>query len=202
MKGMKHRTVSATLLAALLTSGAMAQDRCAGYHTFNCERSTDARFSVNGQSKSASVQVGTPTELNIIVYRGQDYRISFCYDEKVIGDHVVARLVEKVRTPQEKDVDVVTTEEQKDDKGNTTGEIRNITRTEHKTVFEDERKVLWDNTEHDLAQSIEFSCTATKRLVVEVMAPGVAEPKGRSKDLDIGCVGILIEHMPTPNLGF
>ena len=36
----------------------------------------DKRFSMNGQSKSAMVQVGQETELNIIVYRGQDYRIS------------------------------------------------------------------------------------------------------------------------------
>ncbi|MBK8338603.1 MAG: hypothetical protein IPK99_00630 [Flavobacteriales bacterium] len=197
---MTHRNGSAALVAVLLTLGAMAQDRCADYHTFNCERSTDARFSINGQSKSASVQVGTPTELNIIVYRGQDYRVSFCYDEKVIGDHVVARLVEKIRVPEEEKRGVVTKTEQKDADGNTTGAV--LDKTEKKGLFKDERKVLWDNTEHDLAQSIEFSCTATKRLVIEVMAPGVAEPKGRSKDLDIGCVGILIEHMPTPNLGF
>lgn len=200
MNGMKHRIGGATLLAAMLSLGAVAQDRCADYHTFNCERSTDARFSINGQSKSASVQVGTPTELNIIVYRGQDYRVSFCYDEKVIGDHVVARLVEKIRVPEEAKQGVVTKTEQQDAEGNTTGAIHDKTQT--KGIFKDERKVLWDNTEHDLVQSIEFSCTATKRLVIEVMAPGVAEPKGRSKDLDIGCVGILIEHMPTPNLGF
>jgi len=200
MNGMTHRNGSAALVAVMLTFGALAQDRCADYHTFNCERSTDARFSINGQSKSASVQVGTPTELNIIVYRGQDYRVSFCYDEKVIGDHVVARLVEKIRVPEEEKLGVVTKTEQKDANGNTTGAIQD--KTKKKGTFKDERKVLWDNTEHDLAQSIEFSCTATKRLVIEVMAPGVAEPKGRSKDLDIGCVGIFIEHMPTPNLGF
>jgi hypothetical protein len=36
---------------------------------------------------------------------------------------------------------------------------------------------------------------------VEVMAPGVPEGKAK-KDIDIGCAGILIEHMATPNVGF
>lgn len=39
----------------------------------NGDLSSDKRFSINGQSKSAMVQVGKETELNIVVYRGQDY---------------------------------------------------------------------------------------------------------------------------------
>ena len=199
MLHLKNLTIVPALMAATLAN---AQYNCGDYHKFNCERSTDARFSLNGQSKSASVQVGRPTELNIIVYGGQDYRISFCYDEKVIGDHVVARLVEKVRVPREQDVEVVEKEELRDANGQPTGQFKDVKRMVRKSVFEDERKVLWDNTEHELAQEIEFSAATTKRLVVEVMAPGAGEQKGRAKGLDIGCVGILIEHMPTPNLGF
>ncbi|MBV6404216.1 MAG: hypothetical protein GFGODING_00966 [Flavobacteriales bacterium] len=196
---MKNILAFTALLSAI---AAGAQYNCGDYHKFNCERSTDVRFSLNGQSKSASVQVGRPTELNIIVYGGQDYRISFCYDEKIIGDHVVARLVEKVRVPREQDVEVVETEEVRDANGQPTGEHKEVRRMVRKTVFEDDRKVLWDNTEHELAQAVEFSAATTKRLVVEVMAPGATEQKGRAKGLDIGCVGILIEHMPTPNVGF
>ncbi|MCB0794139.1 MAG: hypothetical protein KDB88_05335 [Flavobacteriales bacterium] len=194
-----------TLITALFSAGclmAAAQADCTDYHRFNCQSATDARFSVNGQSKSASVQVGVPTELNVIVYRGQDYRISFCYDEKIIGDHVVARLVEKIREPRVVEEMVDGKEEILDDSGNPTGRFKDVQRMERRTIFEDTRKVLWDNTEAELAQEVEFSCTATKRLVVEVMAPGAEEPKGRAKGLDIGCVGILIEHMPSPNIGF
>ena len=190
--------------AALSTFGLFAQDDCAEFHRFNCERSTDTRFSMNGQSKSASVQIGVPTELNIIVYRGQDYRIAFCYDEKVIGDHVVARLIEKVREPKDVSEQVIKKEELLDANGNPSGQFKESTVTETKRVFEDVEKELWKNEDHEMADAIEFTVTATKRLIVEVTAPGAVNPKPKRSDkkFDIGCVGILIEHMPTPAMGF
>jgi hypothetical protein len=150
------------------------------------------------------VQIGVPTELNVIVYKGQDYRISFCFDEKVIGDHVVARLIEKVREPREITERVVEQQEVLDGEGKPTGQFKEVVHLEKKTVFEDVRKVLWDNQEHDMANSIEFTATATKRLMVEVTAPGAVDtkPKQSDKAYDIGCLGILIEHMPTPDVGF
>jgi len=55
-----------------------------------------------------------------------------------------------------------------------------------------------------MADAVEFTATATKRLIVEVTAPGAANPKPKRSDekFDIGCVGILIEHMATPAVGF
>jgi hypothetical protein len=191
-----------TILLFLAAGVATAQYDCRDFHKFNCAPSGDARFTLDGQSKSASVQVNVPTELNIIVYNGQDYRISFCYDEKIIGDHVVFRLVEKVRVPREQEVEEVSNEEVLDASGHPTGQMKEVRNKVKRTVYADDRKVLYDNTEHDLVQEVEFSSTSTKRLVIEVMAPGAVEPKGRAKGLDIGCVGILIEHMTTPPLGF
>jgi len=195
---------AAAVLPILFAVDTFAQDDCADFHRFNCERSTDTRFSMNGQSKSASVQIGVPTELNIIVYKGQDYRIAFCYDEKVIGDHVVARLIEKVREPKDISEQVIKKEELLDANGNPSGQFKETTVTETKRVFEDVLKVLWDNQEHEMADMIEFTATATKRLMVEVTAPGAVNPKPKRSDkkFDIGCVGILIEHMPTPAMGF
>lgn len=173
------RTIIAAMgLALASTAGAQAPTNCSDYHRFNCERSADSRFSVNGQSRSAAVKIGEETELNIIVYRGQDYRISVCSDEKILGEALAIRLVEKVRVPKE-------------------GAATNGHRE-----FVDAERILWDNTEHEMAQEIEFSCTATKRIAVEINAPGAAEKKGRSADLDIGCAGILVEHMPSPGIGF
>lgn len=169
--------IPVALLALAAWCPAAAQTDCDGYHKFNCDRSGDARFSVNGQSRSAPVKVGEETELNVIVYRAQDYRISLCHDEKVLGEALAIRLVEKVR-------------------------VRKQGGDPAKPEYEETEKVLWDNTEHEMVQEIEFSCTATKRIAVEVNAPGPAERKGRTPDEDIGCVGILIEHMPTPGLGF
>ena len=192
------------VLPLLFTAESFAQDDCAEFHRFNCERSSDTRFNMNGQSKSASVQIGVPTELNIIVYKGQDYRIAFCYDDKVIGDHVVARLIEKVREPRDVSEQVIKKEELLDAQGNPSGTFKESTVTETKRVFDDVMKVLWDNQEHEMADMIEFTATATKRLMVEVTAPGAVNPKPKRSDkkFDIGCVGILIEHMPTPAMGF
>ena len=174
-----QRSLTTLALVMLLPGIRMqAQTGCMEYHKFNCERSSDTRFSLNGQSRSAPVKVGEETELNIIVYRSQDYRITICHDEKILGPSVAVRLVEKVRMP----------------KGETS--------PNGQQQYVEVEKVLWDNTEHDMATSIEFSCTATKRIAVEVNAPGAAERKGKKADLDIGCVGILIEHMPTPGIGF
>jgi len=172
-------TVVATCALFTTLSPAAAQYTCADYHKFNCERSGDKRFSLNGQSKSAMVQVGQETELNIIVYRGQDYRISLCHDGKVLGEKLAIRLVEKVRVP-----------------------VGPAVADSTKRVYEEVEKVLWDNTSNEMADEVEFSCTATKRLAIEVNAPGATDKKGRRPDVDIGCVGILIEHMPTPGLGF
>lgn len=174
-----------SLIAAIAFAAsalALAQSECSEFWR-SAPRASDARFSVNGQSKAASVQVGVPTELNIIIYKGQDYRISFVYDEKIIGDHVVARLIEKVRGP-----------------------VKKPAGTEGKPDFEDSRKVIWDNQDHEMADDVEFTATSTKRIAIEVIAPGVPEnPKDAKRGRvpsDIGCVGILIEHMPTPVIGF
>lgn len=175
-----------TSIALSLAVMAMAQSECTDYWK-SAPRANDTRFSVNGQSKGASVQVGVPTELNIIIYKGQDYRISFVYDEKIIGDHVVARIIEKVRGPM------------KPASGN-------VKVQGEKPTYEDIKKVIWDNQDHEMADAVEFTATSTKRIAIEVTAPGVPEnPKdakrGRTPS-DIGCVGILIEHMPTPVVGF
>lgn len=196
----KHPLITLAL-ALVATAPVLAQSPCTDYHKFNCGRSSDKRFSLNGQSKSAAIQVGQETELNIIIYRGQDYRMSICADARILGEEMAIRLVEKVREPRDKEEVVVTQEPVLDGDGKPTGEMREV-RTRHKRrVFEEVEKVLWDNTAHEMAQEVEFSCTATKRIAVKIIAPGASKPK-RGQQFDIGCAGILVEHMPTPGLGF
>jgi hypothetical protein len=182
---------------------ASAQYKCADYHRMNGNISNDKRFSINGQSKSAMVQVGKETELNIVVYRGQDYRISVSHDDKVLGEQMAIRLVEKVRVPTDEVVEGTTKEPVLDEDGKSTGTTLEVKTSEKKRTYKEEEKVLWDNTEHEMANEIEFTCTATKRIAVEVVAAGSNDPKAKKGGPnDIGCVGILIEHMPTPTVGF
>lgn len=192
------------LVVVLLDLGASAQTQCPDFHRFNCQGSTDKRFSMNGQSKSANVKVGSETELNIIIYGGQDYHISLCHDKKVLGENLAIRLVEKIRVPVESVQEVNTKEPVLDENGNTTGTTQEVTTKVTKKQYEEVEKVIWDNTEHEMAQSLDFSCTSTKRIAVEVIAAG-AESTGKSskgEQFDIGCVGILIQHMKTPEVGF
>ena len=191
------------ILAVLCTGYAHAQNACADYHKYNCLRGTDKRFSPNGQSRSAPVQVGVPTELNIIVYRGQDYRISLCADARILGEQLSIRIVEKIRQPREVQEEVSSVEQAVDEDGQATGEMQETRTTRTRREYEEVEKVLWDNAEHDMVQEVEFSSTATKRIAIQVVAPGSSGKQRRSeKGMDIGCVGILIEHMPTPGLGF
>lgn len=185
---MQLRTLIITMACAA-SLYVTAQSECGEYWR-SAPRSNDARFSVNGQSRAASVQVGVPTELNIIIYKGQDYRISLAYDEKILGDRVAIRIIEKVRGPK---------------KAAGSKEV-GIKGERAKPEIEDVERVIWDNQEHDMANEVEFTATSTKRIAIEVMAPGAPESskdarKGRTPP-DIGCLGILIEHMPTPSVGF
>jgi len=203
---MKQTLRNLTAVATILIGGAVAtaQYQCADYHKFNGNPSNDKRFSVNGQSKSAMVQVGKETELNIIIYKGQDYRISISHDEKVLGEQLAIRLVEKVRVPYDEVMEVTTMEPVMDAAGKPTGTTQEVKTKQNKRVYEEEETVLWDNTAHEMSDEIEFSCTATKRIAVEVNARGNSEakPKKNGETNDIGCVGILIEHMVSPALGF
>lgn len=203
---MKHiiRSLVATSALLVCSVSVTAQYKCADYHKFNGNPSNDKRFSENGQSKSAMVQVGKETELNIIIYRGQDYRISVSHDEKILGEDIAIRLVEKVRVPYDEVVEETVMQPILDADGKPTGATQEVKTKKNRRVFQEEEKVLWDNTSNDMATEVEFSCTATKRIAVEVIAAGNSEakPKKNGETNDIGCVGILIEHMPTPSLGF
>lgn len=190
-------------VASMMASIATAQYKCADYHRMNGKVSSDRRFSINGQSKSAMVQVGTETELNIVVYNGQDYRISVCHDEKILGEQLAIRLVEKIRIPMDELVETIVKEPVLDESGEPTGTTQEVKSVERKRIYKDEEKVLWDNTANDMSNEVEFTCTSTKRIAVEIVAPGNSDAKaGKGEPNDIGCVGILIEHMPTPPLGF
>ena len=144
--------VNALMMAALQVG---AQNECTDYHRFNCDRSTDARFSVNGQSKSARFR-GVPTELNIIVYRGQDYRISFCPDERPGFGGSWPGSLKGARTAHITK-QVIERQPVYDENGRTHGRSPGRDPATRKVVIEDVRKVLWDNQEHEMAQEVEFS---------------------------------------------
>lgn len=70
---------------------------------------------------------------------------------------------------------------------------------------------LYDNSEDGYASDFEFTVTQTRDLYVEISVPGTSrfsEAEDNEdlvlvkKDTEMGCVGILVEHMITPVKGF
>lgn len=71
--------------------------------------------------------------------------------------------------------------------------------------------VLYDNSEDGFASEFEFTVTQTSEIYIEIEVPGssrMSEAEGQNdlifvrKDTEMGCIGILIEHMITPVKGF
>lgn len=150
-----------------LQTGGMSYSYCTGFHQEFCPPSENEFFTYNGQSRSALFYKGQTSSLNIIVYKGQDYRISFCFDE-ILGDKINFKL-KNART----------------------------------------KKVLYDNAWDDYPYEFEFSVNLTQHLLIEVTvpedessAPRTDEGEPEIHSSDMGCLGVLIEQMPTPKSGF
>lgn len=157
---------------------------CNNFHDKYCEPSDDEMFKLNGQSKSALFSKGQTSELSILVYKKMDYRISLCMDEN-LGAQVAFKIFEMKKVRVEKTIEENTV-----------------------VVIEKQKELLYDNSEDGYANEIEFTVEKSRRLVVEISIPGDgggSSTKKKSKLLkssDMGCVGILVEHMTTPITGF
>ena len=76
---MKKHINKIVLLAVVIMIPAMSFGQyCNYFHTKYCVPSENEMFKLNGQSKSALFSKGQTSELSIIVYKKQDYRISLC----------------------------------------------------------------------------------------------------------------------------
>ena len=159
MKAVKTITTVCAFLFMLVPMLGQAQ-HCHNFHRQNCYPSDNNFFEYNGQSKSALFKKGQTSELNIIIYKGQDYRVSVC-TEPELGEKVEYRL--------------------KDSKSG---------------------EVLYDNADDDYAQDFEFSCSYTRRIILEVSVPDGETKDKKLKPRDMACLGVLVEHMSTPKSGF
>lgn len=162
---MKFRLLKLLIIAVLaITSLDAFSQNCLQFERKACKRSDMDEFKFNSQSKSGLFGSSDKSELNIVVYAGQDYRISFCAG-KILGE-TVAFVIKDAKT----------------------------------------KEVLYDNAQEDFIQQFEFSCEATRRLIIEV---GIYNPDGdggggrkRFDTESSDCLGILIENMATPKIGF
>ncbi len=209
MKHFYKKIILAVALIAMIPSLSFAQ-YCNKFHDSYCEPSENDMYKPNGQSKSALFGKGQTSELSVIVYKGQDYRISLCMDEN-LGSGMEFKIYENKKVKVEKVRETKVMEDVLDENGEPTGEQKEVVSKETSIVTEKQKTLLYDNTQDNLSTELEFSVETTQRLIFEISIPNeggsgkssVSKGKGKlMKSSDMGCVGILIEHMTTPKTGF
>ncbi len=74
----------------------------------------------------------------------------------------------------------------------------------HFKIKNKQDEVLYSNDQDDqYASEFEFSAgDRTKRLVLEVTIPKEDTQDSKLKSTSVACIGVLIEHMPSPDTGF
>lgn len=80
-----------------------------------------------------------------------------------------------------------------------------------KLIDRESQNVLYDNTTDEFSTEFEFTAAQTRDILIEISIPGQSASLEAlenqdiifvRKDTEIGCVGVLIEHMITPTKGF
>jgi len=80
-----------------------------------------------------------------------------------------------------------------------------------KILDSETNNVLYDNSTDEFATEFEFTVTQSRDIIVQVTVPGesiLSNSMGKDdlilvrKDREMGCVGVLVEHMITPSKGF
>ncbi len=227
---MKQHINKIVLLAVIVIIPAMSFGQyCNYFHTKYCLKSENSYFKLNGQSKSALFSKGQTSELSVIVYKGQDYRVSLCIDEN-LGPQIKFKIYETKKVKVEKIIETKTMEDEMKACGecNGTGSIDGETcyecngelqvmtgeqvetvNKETRVVTERQKSLLYDNSQDGFSNEIEFTVETTRRLTLEISVPGGGgESSGSGKkgkmmrSSDMGCVGVLVEHMTTPISGF
>lgn len=168
--------LSAVVLTLLATD---AYGQCLRTYTF-CNRG-DKSWQFNSQSTSGVLQLGEDEELSFMVYKGVDYRISFCSDSPEINGKVQFEIFE-METKAEYDPE------------------------KKRNVYTKVPVTIISNSELEMAQDFDFTSEKTRRLYVRVIVPegSAAEGKGKKslKVADYVCVGVLVQHQRGVSPGF
>lgn len=78
-----HKYVFFRLFALLFIAGSAlsVSAQCEGYGYKQCVKYLDKDYKSNGQSNSAAISPGEITKVNMVFYKGYDYRVVFCAEE-------------------------------------------------------------------------------------------------------------------------
>ena len=173
------------LIGALIASNASFAQECKNFHKKKCWGSDNPNMGYNTQSKSGMFVLGHTSDLVFVGHAGQDYRVSLCQDSDV-EEPINFKIIDSRSKDVLFDNEAAALDLPVDAEGN--------------------KKDLENG---GLPMFFEFSAETTKKVIVRITAPGPPPEEGKKGKRDaepdpesLFCVGVLIENMPTPKLGF
>jgi ribosomal protein L11 len=191
-----------SLMAIPLIDFAQSHREC--YNTVSyCETDRKAGFTKNMQSLSGAFEQGDTSEVQIIVYKNMEYRISICSPS---NPEFLGKFQFKISEDINKGVWKETTiyvDSTYEDENYDTHTVK-VPKLQRKRVYEVTEKVRYDNADDEMSQDFVFTSNKTRKLKVKVYVPK-AEGEEMSSGLSgssYACVGLLIEHQPGVISGF
>jgi hypothetical protein len=190
------------LMAMPLIDFAQSQKEC--YNTVSfCETERKAGFTQNMQSLSGAFAQGDTSEVQIIVYKNMEYRISVCSpsNPEFLGKFQF-KISEDVKKGVWKETTIYVDSTYEDE--NYDPQTVKVPKIQRKRVYETTEEVRYDNADDEMSQDFVFTSNKTRKLKVKVYVPN-AEGEDMSSGLSgssYACVGLLIEHQPGVISGF
>lgn len=190
------------LMAMPLIDFAQSQREC--YNTVSfCETERKAGFTKNMQSLSGAFAQGDTSEVQIIVYKNMEYRISVCSpsNPELLGKFQF-KIAEDVKKGVWKETTIYVDSTYEDE--NYDPQTVKVPKIQRKRVYETTEEVRYDNADDEMSQDFVFTSNKTRKLKVKVYVPN-AEGEDMSSGLSgssYACVGLLIEHQPGVISGF
>ena len=181
-----------------------AQSHRECYNTVSyCETDRKAGFTKNMQSLSGAFEQGDTSEVQIIVYKNMEYRISICSPS---NPELLGKFQFKISEDINKGVwkeNTIYVDSTYEDENYDTQTVK-VPKLQRKRVYEVTERVRYDNADDEMSQDFVFTSNKTRKLKVKVYVPK-AEGEEMSSGLSgssYACVGLLIEHQPGVISGF
>ena len=83
MKMCQHVFVKLFSATIISCSATFSFAQCEGYGYKQCVKYLEKEYKSNGQSNSAVISPGETTKINMVFYKGYDYRVVFCAEEQL-----------------------------------------------------------------------------------------------------------------------
>lgn len=210
---------SLIILVALLAPVASWAQKCKGVQ-YECAdvkkeegkskgQKNAAKWTITGQSRYGTFPYGDTTEITITVFKGVNYRLSFCSADDQINGKIQFQIIERKTMAQTEEY-FVTEQVPKtdadgnivmDQNGNPVMETKSIKKT--RRVYGKQPVVRYDSAKDSNKQWCEFTTDQDRSLIIRVILPtgGGEKPKNDLNPEGFACIGMLVEQQQGPQAG-